>query len=393
MAEQGKAPDNQKDLEHLKQRQDAVLNKIGSLQSRLNKIQRERNVPYDVSNISSQQFKQIKIKQAAIFERLLNIAGQIDKVATKQNLDLPATNEVSSIIETMSNDLEKRQKRSLTQLKVLSGIANSIQSMQLTPQIEALINNVDDTTDKKEDMNIEEDEKTTTNTFKSRTYDLELVSECLRIQCQRMDNDETGKITKEQLITLLDKVSLVGIDGSVKDETHINKIFDTLTADTIIEYNKLLDLVLDFSDNNQLETEWNTFRYNLIGKGRVDGTLRIYYRYDAWPEPVQIVIKDIDTKDKNKLGLKDVLEYIQNNTKDIVEYKELRCALNPTFVPGKRGWEALNHEDIDNEKVSFLLNNDGTLEIDIWLRTKDFIANNQGRALPEENEDDLVDID
>ena len=66
---------------------------------------------------------------------------------------------------------------------------------------------------------------------------------------------------------------------------------------------------------------------------------------------------------------------------------------SPTFVPGKRGWEPLNAVDIENEKVSFLLNNDGTLEIDIWLRTKDFIANNQGRALPEEDEDDLVDID
>ena len=51
---------------------------------------------------------------------------------------------------------------------------------------------------------------------------------------------------------------------------------------------------------------------------------------------------------------------------------------SPTFVPGKRGWEALN-ADIENEKVAFLLNNDGTLEIDIWFKTKDFIANNQGR--------------
>ena len=179
----------------------------------------------------------------------------------------------------------------------------------------------------KDDIKDIDDEKTKTNTFKSRTYDLELVSECLRIQCQRMDNDETGKITKEQLITLLDKVSLVDIAGSVGDEPHINKIFNALTNDTIIEYNKLFDLILDFSDDNLLNSEWNLFRHNLIGKGRVDGCLRILYRYDAWPEPVQILIKDIDTKNKNKLPLKQVLKYISDNSKDIVDYQELRCAL------------------------------------------------------------------
>lgn len=67
---------------------------------------------------------------------------------------------------------------------------------------------------------------------------------------------------------------------------------------------------------------------------------------------------------------------------------------SPTFVPfGKRGWEKLNVKNIETEKVPFLHNNDGTLEVDIWLRTKDFITNKKGRPLPEENDDDLVDID
>ena len=215
LAEQTKGP-TKEGLEELKARQDAILNKIGSLQFRLNKVQRQENIPYDTSNISLQQFKELEIKQATIFEILLNIAGQIDKVASKQKLDLPATNDVKSIIFAMADYVEKRQKQSLTQLKELTEIANSIQSMELTQEIEEFIKIQE--IEKKEDIDVDVgididiDETSKKNEFfefKSRKYDLELVSECLRVQCQRIDNDETGTITKEQLCGLLDKVSLV----------------------------------------------------------------------------------------------------------------------------------------------------------------------------------------
>lgn len=329
MAEQVKAA-TVTELEQLKLRQDALLNKIGSLQSRLNKVQRERNIPYDISNVSIPTFKELQEKQSSIFERLLNIASKIDKIASKQNIELPAKDEVSFVIERMAKNIEKRQERTLTQLKVLTGIANSIQSMQITPQIKKLL--IDDNEEKKRDFAFENNDKSETDKFKSRLYDLELVSECLRAQCQKIDNNSNGKISKEQLIKTLDKISLIDIDGSVKNEKHIQKIINELTFDTIIDYNKFIDLIIDFNDNNKMKSQWNLFRYNLIGKGRIEGKLRIFYRYDGWPEPLQIIIKNIDTKKKNNLSLKTVLKYIENNTKDIVEFDELRYASKLTFT-------------------------------------------------------------
>eukprot|EP01084_Bolivina_argentea_P185442 319781_1 len=376
MAEQRRNPA----LAQLQLRQEALLNKLDSLQLRLNDIQREQNidVTYDLSKVTASQFKKLQSKQSSIFETLLNIAVEVENVGRKQNIPLPAQNEVANVIHSVAKSIEKRQQQSITQLKVLSSIAESIQPW-LHPPGEQKVQIV-----AKEEQ----------NKYKSRRNELQLVSDCLRVQCNRMDPKETDKVTKQQLNNLLEKVSLIGIDASVENEKHIQVVIDELSTDSVVDYNVFLNRIVDMegTDQSPHKSEWNMIRCNLIGEGRVDGGVRILYRYDGWPEPLSFVLKGVDTKDQNNMTLKEVLTHIDANSKDSVEYQELRYAENPTFVPGRRGWQKLNAQDVENENVAFLVNNDGTLEIDIWLRTKGFITNNKGRPMPEEDEEDLVDV-
>eukprot|EP00484_Ammonia_sp_Unknown_P007634 CAMPEP_0197073944 /NCGR_PEP_ID=MMETSP1384-20130603/210861_1 /TAXON_ID=29189 /ORGANISM="Ammonia sp." /LENGTH=399 /DNA_ID=CAMNT_0042512785 /DNA_START=9 /DNA_END=1208 /DNA_ORIENTATION=+ len=389
------------ELERLRQRQEATLSKLGALQLRLGELQRQQNIPYDTSNVSQRQFTALQSKQASIFSRLLNIAGQLDDIAQKQNIQLPASNEVASVICGMSESLQQRQQRSLTQLRLLQNIANSIQSVPISPKVHQLLAKQDEKEqeEKKEAASQRQTssfDRSKSESYKSRKYDLELIAECLRTQCQRMDSNSTGKVTKQQLLNLLADVQLAEVARSVQNEKHIKLIMDEITRDTIIDYNTFLNLLTDFSATDGMaagKVEWNLFRFNLIGAGRVEGKLRIFYRYDGWPEPVSFVVNDVNTAHRLNLPLTEVLQYIEKKTKKAVPYKEIRYALHPTFVPGKRGWEKLNAENLEKAKVPFLIHNDGTLEIDIWLRTQDFIANKHGMPLPEENEEDLVDID
>merc|ERR1711971_717286 len=177
--------------------------------------------------------------------------------------------------------------------------------------------------------------------------------------------------------------------GSASDEKHIATLFnERVVSDpydaTQLDYGELLQLVESCAAtrSSPLSAQWNQFRYNLVGAGRVDGALRILYRYDGWPEPQTLVVAGVDTEGKNKLALQAVLRMIGDETGEKVEYQELRCAVNPTFVPGRRGWEPLDTKDVENERVPLLLSNDGTLEVDVWLRTKGFIENRTGKPLP-----------
>eukprot|EP01084_Bolivina_argentea_P287496 493337_1 len=202
---------NNKALEQLKLRQEVLLNKIGSLQFRLNSIQRAENIPYDTPNISMKQFKQLQSKQSQMFTKLLEIAGRIETISYKQNIELPAKNEIQSVIDSIASNIKRRQQRSLTQLKVLKNIAISIQTMNISPEIKTLIidneNNENKLDEKKQEIQIEN------NKYKTRYYDLELVSESLRNECKRMDNNNTNEITYEQLNYLLEKVTLIDVDG------------------------------------------------------------------------------------------------------------------------------------------------------------------------------------
>ena len=405
MAEQGKMAQ----LQELRLRQEALLNNLSALQYRANQLQPDEVVTYDTSTLNPAQFKQLASKQSTIFQRLLGIASQIDSIAQKQSLQLPATQDVGSIIHAMANSLEKRQKRTLSQLQTLSDIADSIQSPPIGSNIRSFIDEAKPapkpTTAEPAPMN-----------FDSRLYDLEMVSECLRPLCARMDTADTGRLRKAQMCSVLDKCSLVDIAGSVGDETHIAALLEAVSTDaTRVDYNQLLDLVMDCAatETSPLCAQWNRFRHNLVGAGRVEGALRILYRYDGWPEPLTIVAKGVETEGRNKVALHKVLRMIADSTGEDVEYQELRCAvklrvymsvcgislhkcvcvcLSPTFVPGRRGWEVLDTKDVESERVALLVSNDGMLEVDVWLRTQGFIDTRTGQPLPKANED-LVDVD
>eukprot|EP01084_Bolivina_argentea_P059232 108128_1 len=183
---------SKRELEELQRRQESVLNKISQLTNRLSTIQRENGVPYDTSNVKPLSLDELNKKQSSIFERLLNIAGAIDKIATKQNIQLPAQDEVADVIQTVSKDLEERQKKSIAQLQGLTEMAKSITEIVM-PEIKKLINDKEEKDENKDDEKKMSVESVKKNKFKERRFDLELVAECLKKQCIRIDNNDSGK--------------------------------------------------------------------------------------------------------------------------------------------------------------------------------------------------------
>ena len=322
-------------LQRLQERQEAVLSHLGSLQLRLNKLQRESDLPYDTSNLSLSEFKRSQTKQDAIFERLLGVAGQIENEARRQNIELPARDEVGSMIQSMANSLAKRQQRTLSQLNILKNAAQRIQDLQMTPKLQSFIDGaepMDDVETKEDRIEDAKDEQCTS--FKSRIYDLESVAECLRAQCQRMDVQQRRSLTVDQMMDILDTVTMLDIDGSVKNEKHIAVALGEMSVDSRTDYNSFLDRIVDCDATDKLESAamWNQLRYNLVGNGRVEGAVRILYRYDGWPEPQSILISS-DTRKRNKMPVNEVLHFLKENTKDSVEFHELRCASKLSIFP------------------------------------------------------------
>ncbi len=70
--------------------------------------------------------------------------------------------------------------------------------------------------------------KTIINHQKVNYYDLELVSESLRNECKRMDSSNNGFISTEQLNIFLEKITLIDVDKSIKNEKHIQLIINEL---------------------------------------------------------------------------------------------------------------------------------------------------------------------
>ena len=326
-------------LQRLQERQEAVLSKLGAFQLRLNRLQRQSDLPYDTSNVSLSEFQRLKSRQNSIFDRLVGIAADIEQTARRQDIVLPAQNEVISMMKSMADNLAKRQQRSLNQLRILGKAARSIQELQVTPQIKRFMESKDE-----KKVNSLSSSPLSKLTFKSRIFEIESVVECLRTQCRRMDVQQNGTLTVDQMMNILDTVSMMEIDGSVHNEAHITLILEEMSVDSRTDYNSFLDHITDCEGTDKLKSAllWNRLRLNLVGRGRVDGSLRILYRYDGWPEPQTILISPINTRSKHKVKITEILEMLRENTES-VEYHELRYA------------SKLSHFEICNEHLLVLL--------------------------------------
>jgi len=140
---------------------------------------------------------------------------------------------------------------------------------------------------------------------------------------------------------------------------------------------------------NQSSDRWSKSRYDVGDKlmgtgGRSESithtkvSVRILYRYDGWPEPKVINMYKFN-RSGNGMSMEEILQQIESKAGDDeeVEYEQLRYATTPTYIHGKRGWT----EAFENSFIPFLIGDDGVNEVDIWLRTSEFIHNGVGKQL------------
>ena len=69
------------------------------------------------------------------------------------------------------------------------------------------------------------------------------------------------------------------------------------------------------------------FRRDILGKERNDGSLRIHYKYDGWPNAIVFVRSGIDTKGKQEIPIPSILQAIEIQSKEAIECKNIKFGI------------------------------------------------------------------
>lgn len=214
--------------------------------------------------------------------------------------------------------------------------------------------------------------------FVGRESELQVKSKQLKSLCSEMDDCNYGCVDVANFFVALKNMQLIDVTAGadLSELSFINTVMNVNCYGQVL-YNTLCNTLLDV-DGTQSK-DWNDFRCCLIGGSRKEGVIRIIYRYDGWPETLVFECA-MDTEQKNDILSSKIIECIGEYSNEEVTYAQLKYASNPTFAKQlKRGWTV-----DENKSIKLLVGADGCLEVDVWLRTQDFIDHKKGKPVPKQ---------
>mmetsp|Transcript_98141 Transcript_98141/g.120192 ORF Transcript_98141/g.120192 Transcript_98141/m.120192 type:complete len:434 (+) Transcript_98141:59-1360(+) len=406
----------------LQKTQNSLLNDLANMKSRVNKLLSRK---MDVNT-----FIEMENKQYGLQLKLLNILNDIKMISQSNNVSSNDKNIVNDILIHFFKDLEERQQQVFKKIDLIKGELNKSNDNEFKKIIDRLdidklesskitgkssgnasnngntngVNNENnsqqnngnddikgnsDDNDGNSDSNDNNEDRNDEHDFFSRKKELSKACDKLFKICQDMDMSSSGYIDDGSLTVALKDLGLYGVNSDkIYNLDHVNKVYSELESknDTGlhdgISYQLLCDMIIDpnYTLKSKYYKDWNELRLNLVGKKIKNGLVNVYFKFDAWPKSSLITVRYNNTKRglkcKPKIFMNAIAKLNDQYDNAFDDLKEIKCKTTASDLIGKpEGWRNVVNR---NDNIMLVKNGEGTLEIEFWFRTNDFMNKKGG---------------